>query len=166
MKNYVKEGQKLPMYGVGPYLIYSIVLITALCIILFNYVFEIGVVEGSWIVIFRIIGILFILSAIIIWFTAAFKSDMEESITDNKLKTDGIYACVRNPMYTGCWFLSIGVSLMWHNVLLVPLILVGWIILTIVLKNTEEKWLTDLYGQEYVAYKARVNRCIPWFPAK
>ena len=24
LKNYVKEGQKLPMFGVGPYLIYGI----------------------------------------------------------------------------------------------------------------------------------------------
>ncbi len=26
----------------------------------------------------------------------------------------------------------------------------------------EEKWLLDLYGEEYVEYKKHVNRCIPW----
>ena len=34
------------------------------------------------------------------------------------------------------------------------------------LKNTEEKWLANLYGQEYIDYCKRVNRCIPWLPRK
>jgi protein-S-isoprenylcysteine O-methyltransferase Ste14 len=34
--------------------------------------------------------------------------------------------------------------------------------MTVVLKNTEEKWLLDLYGKEYEEYKKRVNRCIPF----
>ena len=34
--------------------------------------------------------------------------------------------------------------------------------MTITLINTEEKWLLDIYGDEYEAYKKRVNRCIPW----
>ena len=33
-------------------------------------------------------------------------------------------------------------------------------------QTTEEKWLLDLYGDEYAAYKKRVNRCIPWIPRK
>ena len=39
-------------------------------------------------------------------------------------------------------------------------------IMTIFLKNTEEKWLSELYGQEYLDYCKRVNRCIPWSPKK
>lgn len=30
--------------------------------------------------------------------------------------------------------------------------------------DTEEKWLLDLYGEEYARYKKYVNRCIPWIP--
>ena len=41
-----------------------------------------------------------------------------------------------------------------------------WLEMTIVLKNTEEKWLKDLYGEEYVEYCKNVNRCIPWFPKR
>lgn len=37
------------------------------------------------------------------------------------------------------------------------------IALTVLLKQTEEKWLSDLYGEEYKDYCRRVNRCIPWF---
>ena len=40
--------------------------------------------------------------------------------------------------------------------------LIGWALITIVLINTEEKWLLKVYGNEYAEYKKRVNRCIPW----
>ena len=166
LKNYVKEGQKLPMFGVGPYLIYGIAILNAIVIILASYVFKVGILEGGWFYLFRIAGALLIILGIAIWFIGAVRSDMDESITENKLKTDGIYSWVRNPMYTGCWFIIIGVSFMWHNWLLFPMILVDWIIMTIVLKNTEEKWLLDLYGKEYAKYKKQVNRCIPWIPGK
>ena len=59
-----------------------------------------------------------------------------------------------------------GLSLMWHNFMVLPFIVINWIILTVVLKNTEEKWLTGLYGSEYEEYKKRVNRCIPWIPRR
>lgn len=87
---------------------------------------------------------------------------MDDSIAENKLKTDGIYAWVRNPMYSGIWIFLIGLSLMWHNVLLAPIAVINWMIMTIVLKNTEEKWLLELYGDDYAKYKKYVNRCIPW----
>ena len=34
------------------------------------------------------------------------------------------------------------------------------------MKLTEEKWLSDLYGAEYDTYCKRVNRTWPWFPEK
>ena len=40
------------------------------------------------------------------------------------------------------------------------------IALTVLLKQTEEKWLSDLYGEEYKDYCRRVNCCIPWFNNK
>ncbi len=91
---------------------------------------------------------------------------MDENIADNKLKTDGIYAWVRNPMYSGSWILIIGISLMWANAWVLITSFINWLIMTVALKNTEEKWLLDLYGDEYAAYKKRVNRCIPWFPKR
>lgn len=30
----------------------------------------------------------------------------------------------------------------------------------------EEKWLAELYGQEYIDYCKKENRCIPWFSNK
>ncbi|MCI6994843.1 MAG: hypothetical protein MR875_08340 [Methanobrevibacter sp.] len=36
-----------------------------------------------------------------------------------------------------------------------------WIVLTVVIKNTEEKWLIELYGEDYKIYSQNVNRFIP-----
>lgn len=164
LKNYSKEGQKLPMFGIGPYLIYGIAFLKAVVIVLTSYVFKVGILENIWVWIFRIAGGITIILGIVIWFIGAVRSGMDENITDNKLKTDGIYSWVRNPMYTGCWFIMIGISFMWHNYWMLPIILIDWVIFTIVLKNTEEKWLLDVYGKDYEDYKKRVNRCIPWIP--
>lgn len=166
MKNYSKEGQKLPLFGVGPILIFVIAIVNAIAIIVSSYVINIGLLEGAWILVFRIVGGIILVLGIVVWFIGAMRSGMDENITDNILKTDGIYAWVRNPMYTGWWFLIIGVSFMWHNIGSLPMIFVDWLILTLVLKNTEEKWLFEVYGEEYMIYKKRVNRCIPWFPKK
>ncbi len=87
---------------------------------------------------------------------------MDESITENKLQTKGIYAWVRNPMYSGWWIALSGIILMWHNVWMLIFPVIDWVIMTVALINTEEKWLLDLYGNEYAEYKKRVNRCIPW----
>ena len=164
LKNFSKEGQKLPMFGVGPYLIYGIAFLNALVIILFHYVFRLGILPEPWTLIFRIAGGVIIALGICIWYIGAMRSGMDENITGNKLKTDGIYSWVRNPMYTGCWFITIGITFMWHNYFVLFMIPVDWLILTVVLINTEEKWLFEVYGDEYAEYKKRVNRCIPWFP--
>lgn len=166
LKNYSKEGQKLPMFGIGPYLIYGIAFLDAMVIILTSYVFKVGILEDVWVWGFHIIGGIIIALGIVIWFIGAMRSNMDKNITENKLKTDGIYSWVRNPMYTGCWFITIGICFMWHNYLVLPMILIDWIILTVVLINTEEKWLLEVYGNEYAEYKRRVNRCIPWKPRK
>ncbi len=162
MKNYVKEGQKLPLYGVGPYIVYGMATVTAVGIVLFSYVFRIGTLSAPWTYIFRISGGFLIALGAAVWFIGALRSGMDENIAENKLKTDGIYAWVRNPMYSGWWFMITGISLMWVNVWILITPFINWFIMTVTLKRTEEKWLLDLYGDEYPEYLRRVNRCIPW----
>lgn len=162
LKNYVKTGQKLPLFGVGPYLIYGIGLLTALVIVLFGYILKIGILDGIWVWVFRSIGGVLMILGAVIWYIGALRSGMDESITENKLKITGIYSWVRNPMYSGWWIALTGISLMWHNIFLIPVFFLNWAIITLVLINTEEKWLLNLYGEEYSNYKKRVNRCIPW----
>lgn len=166
LKNFVKEGQKLPLYGVGPYIVYGMVMVSILGIVFFGYIFKIGILEEPWIWPFRIAGIALILFGAYVWYKGALGSGMDDNISENKLKTDGIYAWVRNPMYSGIWILNIGVILMWHNAWLLLAPAINWLIMTVALMNTEEKWLLKLYGEEYAQYKKRVNRCIPFIPRR
>jgi len=162
MKNYIREGQKLPLYGVGPYIVYGMAAVTIVGIILFSYVFKIGILSAPWTWIFRIAGSVLIIAGALIWYIGALCSGMDENITENKLKTDGIYAWVRNPMYSGWWIIITGISLMWANAWILITPVINWLIMTVALKNTEEKWLLDLYGEEYATYLKQVNRCLPW----
>ena len=162
LKNYMKEGQKLPLFGVGPYIVYGMAAVNLIGVILFGYVFKIGILAAPWILIFRMIGALLIAAGIAVWFIGAMRSDMDDSITENRLQTKGIYSWVRNPMYSGCWIALSGGLLMWHNVWLLMFPVIDWLMMTVALINTEEKWLLDLYGDEYAEYKKHVNRCIPW----
>jgi protein-S-isoprenylcysteine O-methyltransferase Ste14 len=162
LKNYMKEGQKLPLFGVGPYIVYGMAAVNLIGVILFGYVFKIGILAVPWILIFRMIGVLLIAAGIAVWFIGAMRSDMDDSITENRLQTKGIYSWVRNPMYSGWWIALSGSLLMWHNVWLLMFPVIDWLIMTVALINTEEKWLLDLYGDEYAEYKKHVNRCIPW----
>ena len=50
------------------------------------------------------------------------------------------------------------------NVFLFFLPILYWIIMTVILRNTEEIWLREKFGKEYELYCRRVNRCWPWFP--
>ena len=166
LKNYNKDGQKLPLFGIGPYMIFGMGAVNLMGIILFGYIFRIGILKSPWIMIFRIVGTILIISGIFIWFIGAVRSDMDDHIESNKLKTNGIYAWVRNPMYSGWWIAFAGITLMWHNIWMLVLPVINWIIMTITLINSEEKWLLDLYGTEYETYKSKVNRCIPWIPCE
>ena len=162
MKNYVRDGQKLPLYGVGPYIVYGMAAVTIVGIILFSYVFKIGILSAPWTWIFRIAGGVLIIAGALIWYIGALRSSMDKNITENELKTDGIYAWVRNPMYSGWWIIITGISLMWANAWILITPVINWMIMTVALKNTEEKWLLDLYGEEYATYLKQVNRCLPW----
>lgn len=166
MKNFVKEGQKLPLYGVGPYIVLAMAAVAAIGIVFCSYVLKIGILAAPWVLIFRILGDFIIALGLVIWLVGAIGSGMDDNIAENRLKTDGIYAWVRNPMYTGWWFLFSGLILIWHNAWLLLTIPINWAVMTVVLKRTEEKWLKELYGEEYQDYCRLVNRCVPWFPKK
>ena len=145
-------------------MVWGIAVITLIGIILIGYVFKVGFLSRLWSLPFRITGAILIIVGIVVWFIGAVRSDMDNNIENNKLKTDGIYAWVRNPMYSGWWIAITGITLMWHNAWMLVLPLINWIIMTVTLINSEEKWLLNLYGDEYADYKSKVNRCIPWKP--
>lgn len=166
VKNYQKEGQQLPLFGIGPGLVSAMAFLIIIGVILSCTALKEWNCGGAGIWAFRIVGALLMVGGFMLWYIGALRSGMDENITDNKLKTDGIYAWVRNPMYSGWGMFMVGVSFLWHNYCLLIAPALCWGLMTVVLENTEEKWLLKTYGTEYQNYCKRVNRCIPWFPRK
>ena len=151
----------MPLYGIGPFLIFAVAFLSLLGIILSLTVLSGGTVKGIGKLLFNLAAFLLISSGFLIWYFGAVHSDVDSYIKENRLKTDGIYAWTRNPMYTGWWFALIGILLFRHNLWTLPLIPIQWVLLSMVLKRTEERWLKELFGKEYERYCKKVNRLLP-----
>ena len=156
------KKKNLPMYGVGPIYVAIIVLSTVIGIVLSkkNIICNVNIEEFKFVNI--IIGILLIILGIFMWISAITISKIDYGIKNNKLVTTGIYAYVRNPIYSAFMFICIGIILFENNLYLLILPIFYWIFLTILMKKTEEKWLINMYGKEYEEYCKKVNRCIPY----
>ncbi|MDE6539030.1 MAG: isoprenylcysteine carboxylmethyltransferase family protein [Ruminococcus sp.] len=160
----MKNKEHLPVYGVGPVIVIPQIVLTAVGIIMsVCEVLDYGRINILKIP-FLIIGIILIVSGAYMWYSANYKSKVFDSIVENRLVTSGIYSVVRNPIYSAFLMICTGAVFIAGNVFLFLIPFVCWIYMTVFLKHTEEKWLTDLYGQEYIDYCKNVNRCIPWFP--
>lgn len=156
------EKGHLPILGVGPLYVITIILITVISIILSatRFIPVITFTNMRWI--FILIGILCFIIGITLWLKAVIIDRLDTHIIKNELVTTGVYAYVRNPVYSAFMFVCTGVLMIYGNIVLLLLPIIYWGFMTILMKSTEEKWLEDLYGQEYIQYLQRVNRCIPW----
>ena len=156
------EKGHLPILGVGPLYVITIILMTIISIILSvtRFIPVITFTNMRWI--FILIGILCFAIGITLWLRAVIIDKLDTHIIKNELVTTGVYAYVRNPVYSAFMFVCTGVLLIYGNLVLLVLPIIYWGFMTVLMKLTEEKWLEDLYGKEYVQYRQRVNRCIPW----
>ena len=163
MKLLMKKNH-LPLLGVGPVIIAVQVLITAIGIIAsYRGYFVAGKIELLNIPL-KIVGVGLMVFGFFLNYSAKHKSRLFEMVAENKLITTGVYSMVRNPVYSAVFLACTGAICISNNLILFLMPMICWIYMTIFLKLTEEKWLTDLYGQEYIEYCKKVNRCIPWFP--
>ena len=156
------EKGHLPILGVGPLYVVTIILMTIISITLSatGTIPVITFANFQWI--FILIGILCFIIGITLWLKAVIIDRLDAHIIKNELVTTGVYAYVRNPVYSAFMFVCTGVLLIYGNLVLLVLPIIYWGFMTVLMKLTEEKWLEDLYGKEYVQYRQRVNRCIPW----
>ena len=160
-----KENQEhLPVMGVGPVCIAIMIAFTAagIALVKFNMLISGDVGGGAIAVLFVIAGILCIAGGAILWYAAVFSAKIDITIKSNRLETGGVYAIVRNPIYSAFLFICIGALLFcrnWYVLILPPLF---WVYLTVFMKLTEEQWLSERFGDEYAAYCKRVNRFLPW----
>ena len=152
----------LPILGVGPLYVVTIILMTIISITLSatGIIPVITFTNIRWI--FVLSGILCFIIGITLWLKAVIIDRLDAHIIKNELVTTGVYAYVRNPVYSAFMFVCTGVLLIYGNLVLLVLPIIYWGFMTVLMKLTEEKWLEDLYGKEYDQYRQRVNRCIPW----
>ena len=161
-----QEEDHLPIYGPGPLYVGTIALLTVVGI-----AFSIGGIlpflnAGPLTLPLRVLGGLLVAGGVALWIAAVFGARIDDGIEANRLVTTGVYGIVRNPIYSAFTIVCTGALLICGNPWLLVLPLVFWAFMTMLMKTTEEKWLLDLYGEEYAAYCRRVNRCIPWFPKR
>jgi protein-S-isoprenylcysteine O-methyltransferase Ste14 len=159
----MENEEHLPIFGIGPFLVFPMILLSAISLILSFYnkipLYKIEELTFS----LNIFGTILILIGIIIWLFAVVKSKITKEIIDNKLVTSGIYSHIRHPIYSAFLFASSGLIVLSQNIYLFFLPVIYWIILTIGMIKTEEKWLKEKFGEEYEEYSKKVNRFIPFF---
>ena len=162
----MKEKRHLPLLGVGPVIVAFQVLITVIGLIAsYRGYFDAGEIE--WLNIpLKIVGVGLMVFGFFLNYSAKHKSKLFEMVAENKLITTGVYSIVRNPVYSAVLLACTGAVCISNNLILFCIPVICWVYMTVFLKLTEEKWLTDLYGQEYIEYCKKVNRCIPWFPKR
>lgn len=162
----VKKEQHLPFLGIGPIYVISILFLTLIALLLRDHpVFAAGRLNLLRVPLI-IIGVLVILMSVFMWIQAVLVSKLHENIKENHLLTSGVYAWVRNPIYSAFMLLCTGLLLLAGNACFFALPLIYWGLLTVLIMHSEEKWLKDLYGNEYLEYCRKVNRCWPWKPKK
>lgn len=75
----------------------------------------------------------------------------------HELRTSGIYKISRNPMYASFIFLNTATFLFLPSILLLIVMLYGMIVHHFIILG-EEKYLENVFGDEYRHYKSRVSR--------
>ena len=158
------EQEHLPVMGIGPVCIAIMIAFTAAGItaVKFDLLTSGNVRSAIIAIVFVTAGILCIGGDIALWCAAVFGARIDITIKANQLATGGVYALVRNPIYSAFLFICTGVLLFcrnWYVLILPPLF---WVYLTVFMKLTEEQWLSERFGDEYAAYCKRVNRFLPW----
>ena len=153
----------LPVFGVGPIYAVSCLLLTVLGLFLKKKGFlNGGDLPGLKSEAMRI-GFMLIFIGVALWIYAVLIQRISKEISSGHLVTIGIYSIVRNPIYLAFLCVCTGILVTAHNVYLLIIPVVLYIFLTVLMKQTEEKWLLDKFGSEYIEYCKHVNRVIPWF---
>jgi protein-S-isoprenylcysteine O-methyltransferase Ste14 len=80
---------------------------------------------------------------------------------NHELIIKGAYKLVRHPIYTGLLLMFIGNALIvgrWRGVIAVAILFISFWFKS----RKEEKWLIEIFGNEYLGYINRSKALIPW----
>ena len=137
----MKEKKHLPLMGVGPVYVIVIIALTVAGILAtaFNVIEQISFTY--FYIPIAVIAVVLILLGLFFWYSANFKSRLDKNIKNNNLITTGVYAYVRNPIYSAFLMMCTGTLLLANNMWLLILPVIYWAFLTVLMKNTEENGL-------------------------
>jgi protein-S-isoprenylcysteine O-methyltransferase Ste14 len=166
----IAKDIKVPLstYGIGPVFgLIAIVLTIAGILLRKKWIFESGIPDSAVLKYSYLgLGVVLILAGLFIYWKAVFGIRIDNYLNAGKLCTGGIYAWTRNPIYAAILFVCTGALFISGNVYMYVIPILLWILLTVMLKKTEEKELFKRFGQEFLDYMVNVNRVLPKPPAK
>ncbi len=73
----------------------------------------------------------------------------------------GPYQHVRNPLYVGSFLIGAGFGIFIGNFVILALIIIVFLLIYTLQINSEEKKLSEIFGEKYIDYKKNVGRWIP-----
>lgn len=82
--------------------------------------------------------------------------------SDHRLRTEGVYAYVRHPMYAAFWLWAIAQALLLPNWIAGLSGLVGFGCLYLFRVPAEERMMRERFGADYDAYARTTPRVLPW----
>lgn len=156
----------MPAFGVGPVYVLVSALLTAAALVLDHLGVYAIRLRGYGRTFFLALGVLSIVVGVVLWVWAVLFGKILRHAEEGKLVTTGVYAAVRHPVYSAFFFLFSGLLCTRANLSLLVFPVLLWMFLTVLMKKTEERWLFERFGEEYVRYAARTNRVFPRFPQK
>ena len=81
---------------------------------------------------------------------------------DHSLKTNGLYQFIRHPSYLGLILIITGISICLNNWLSITIIVIPSFLAINHRIIVEEQVLEIEFGEQYMKYKQRVRKIIPW----
>jgi protein-S-isoprenylcysteine O-methyltransferase Ste14 len=83
-------------------------------------------------------------------------------LEDHKLKQDGLYKYVRHPSYSASLLSLFGYGVSLNNWISLVIVTTAALTAFLIRIRIEEKTLTEHFGSEYVEYKKKTKRLIPF----
>jgi len=155
--------KKMSRWGIGiKLIIFSVpyAIIAEALTILFPEFFEIKILPYNYLV---AIGTLLLLAGILLLIKSAYKFTI--AFNHGELITTGLYALVRNPIYSEwIFFITPGVAILLKSWLVLATSIVTYLCFKYFIIE-EEKYLEKKFGNAYLEYKNQVNQIFP-FPHK
>lgn len=82
--------------------------------------------------------------------------------TEQKLKTDGIFKTIRHPSYLGLLIIMTGFAISMNSIISILVIVIPMIIVLLFRISVEENLLVEAFGNQYIEYKSKTKKLIPW----